>query len=144
MSFREEVKRTISPYIREEAAQGVVASLLCAVRTVDAVLKGQVDDEVKSSAVQILFDFTAGLNSNPFWLRNAGYLMPVFTNAVAGWLHSYRYAKPDATAEEKITFLVARNVLAETAVAVLYCERGAKALAEEGAQLREAIMKLRM
>ena len=144
MSFRDEVKRAVSPYIKEDAAQGVIASLLGSIRTVDSVLQGKVDDEVKAGAVQILFDFTAGLNANPFWLRHASYLMPVFTNAVAGWFHSYKYAKPDATPQDKITFLVARNVLAETAVAVLYCERGAKALAEEGAALREAIMNLRM
>lgn len=146
MSFRDDLQRAIEPYIKTAPAQAVVHSLLNAVWTVDKVLRGENTAEVRAGASQILLDLTAGLNSNPFWLepRTANYIMPVFTNAVLSWLHSYQYAKADATPEEKLQFLVARNVLAEVAVAVLYCERGAKGFAEDGARLREAIVRLRI
>lgn len=146
MTFRNELVAAIEPHIKDENARNVVLALLGAVRTVDAVIRGTIDDEVKANTAQLLLDFTAGLNANPFWLqpRNAGYIMPVFTNAVAGWLQSYQYAKADATPDEKLSFLVARNVLAEVACAVLYCERGTLAFAREGADLRQKIMHLRM
>lgn len=144
MAFRNDLKSAIGPYIKEEAAQGVVTSLLGAVYTIDKIIRGEVDDDVKSQAAQMLLDFTAGLNANPFWLRHSGYIMPVFTNAAMSWLHSYQYTKNDATPDQKLNFLVARNVLAEVAVAVLYCERGTKGMVEDGARLRERIMQLRM
>ncbi|MFV0512502.1 MAG: hypothetical protein ACK5MY_02530 [Jhaorihella sp.] len=144
MKFHDELQNAVRPFYQDAGAIHVVTSLLGAVRTIDAVVRDQVDEEVKSSAVQILFDLTASLNSNPFWVRHSGYIMPVFTNSVAGWINSYNYAKAGATPEEKATFLVARNVLAETAIAVLYCERGAKGLLQDGARLREVLMDLRM
>lgn len=144
MGFRDNLKAAISPYIKDEAARGVVTSLLGGVYTIDKVIRGEVDDDVKSASAQMLLDFTAGLNANPFWLQHSGYVMPVFTNATMSWLHSYQYTKEDASPENKLNFLVARNVLAEVAVAVLYCEKGTKGMVEEGARLREAIMQLRM
>lgn len=146
MSFKQDIDNAISPYIKDTAARAVVRSLLEPVRTVDRILRNDIDDEARSAAAQILLDFTIGLNSNPFWMdpRNSGYIMPVYSNAVVSWLHSFQYAKQQATPEEKLQYLVARNVLVEVAVAVLYCERGAKGMAEDGPRLREAIMKLRI
>lgn len=146
MTFRTDVLSAIQDHIKDEAARGVVLSLLSAVRTIDQVVQGKVDDEVKANAAQVLVDLTAGLNANPFWLipRNSGYVMPVFTNAVASWFQSYQYAKKDSTSDDRLAFLVARNVLAEVACAVLYCERGTAAFAQEGADLRRKIMQLRM
>lgn len=144
MAFRNDLKSAIAPHINDEAAQGVVTSLLGGVYTIDKIIRGEVDDDVKSAAAQLLLDFTAGLNANPFWMQHSGYIMPVFTNAAMSWLHSYQYTKTDASPENKLNFLVARNVLAEVAVAVLYCEQGTKGMVEKGARLREAIMQLRM
>ena len=144
MTSRADIDRAIAPFIRDEAARSVVNSLLGAAATVDRVIRGESTDEVKQDAAQMLLDFTSGLNSNPFWLRHSGYIMPVYTSAVMSWLHSYQYTKADAPPEDKLAFLAARNVLAEVAVAVLYCEQGTKGMVQTGAQLRQALMKLRM
>lgn len=144
MTSRAEIRGVLRPFYQEAEAADVAAALLGAAAAVNSVLTGQVTDAVKKDTAQILLDFTSGLNSNPFWLRHAGYIMPVYTNAVMSWLQSYNYAQREATDADRLAFLTTRNVLAEVAVAVLYCSKGAGAVLETGPALRAALINLRM
>jgi hypothetical protein len=141
MAFRDNVITAITPHIEDDAARAVVADLLEFVRTTEKVLQGDSSDETRLGMARSFVALTTGLNSNPFWLRHSGYIMPVFATTASAWMDSIGYVQ-GSTSSDRAAFLVTRNMLPEVAVAVLYCESGAKGVQDHALILRKKLLEL--
>lgn len=140
MNWRERLRGDIESYFIGEGASHVVAALLSSVHTAEQVLAGRSDDDVRVGMAQLMIDFTVGLNSNPFWLKHSGYIMPVFSTGVSAWMDSMAYLDAK-TPEDRVAFIATRNAMTEVAMAVLFCDQGAKGVREKGTDLRRVMLQ---
>lgn len=140
MKWRDRLETDLEDYIDDPAARAVIFALVGSVRTAERVLAGKDDDETRVGMAQLMLDFTIGLNSNPFWMRHSSYLMPVFATATSAWLDSFSYIEAKS-GEDRAAFITTRNIMAEVAVAVLFCSDGAKGVRDNGAKVRKIMLR---
>lgn len=143
--WRDRLEAVLKPHLSEGATQAAGA-LLSAFHTTEAVMAARVTDETKKAAAQMLVDLTVGLATNPWWQKNAMFVMPVFAVAVNAWLDCGIYAQRAATDvvsdPDVLRSTYVRSTLVEVVTAVAIADLGFAKAHAVSTKLRDAVISL--
>lgn len=123
------------PEAQKKISESVLAiEVVCSLANIFGVSQG-----FKNYSPEIaLLDLTFTLNTNPFWVRNASYLMPLVNASINASLDgSMQLATPGDSLWDKLRYHH-KNMWLELLPAVLYCLSGYKIMREKSLEMKKA------
>lgn len=123
-------------YPRKQAEAALAVELVCSLVNMFGVMAG-----IKNySGESAIADLTFTLNTNPFWVKNAAYLMPVLGAAVNAFQDNTLLKVNLSPLWAQMQYHNA-SVWLEVLPAVLFCLKGAAAMREKSLEMKQAFDK---
>lgn len=123
-------------YPRKQAEAALAVELVCSLVNMFGVMAG-----IKNySGESAIADLTFTLNTNPFWVKNAAYLMPILGVAVNAFQDNTQLKTNPSPLWEKLHYHNA-SVWLEILPAVMFCLKGASAMREKSLEMKQAFDK---
>lgn len=123
-------------YPRKQAEAVLAVELVCSLVNMFGVMAGLRNYSGESA----IADLTFTLNTNPFWVKNASYLMPVLGAAVNAFQDNVQLKANPSPLWDKLQYHN-DSVWLETLPAVLFCLKGASAMREKSLEMKQAFDK---
>jgi hypothetical protein len=123
-------------YPRKQAEAALAVELVCSLVNMFGVMAGLKNYSGESA----IADLTFALNTNPFWIKNAAFLMPILSIAVNAFQDNTRLKASPSPLWEKLQYHNA-SVWLEILPAVLFCLKGAPAMREKSLEMKQAFDK---
>jgi hypothetical protein len=121
---------------RKQAEAALAVELVCSLVNMFGVMAG-----LKNYSGELaIADLTFTLNTNPFWVKNAAYLMPILGTAVNAFQDNTQLKANPSPLWEKLQYHNA-SVWLEILPAVLFCLKGAAAMREKSLEMKQAFDK---
>lgn len=121
---------------RKQAEAALAVELVCSLVNMFGVMAGLKNYSGESA----IADLTFTLNTNPFWIKNAAFLMPILSVAVNAFQDNTRLKANPSPLWEKLQYHNA-SVWLEILPAVLFCLKGAAAMHEKSLEMKQAFDK---
>lgn len=123
-------------YPRKLAEAALAVELVCSLVNMFGVMAGLKNYSGESA----IADLTFTLNTNPFWVKNAAYLMPILGVAVNAFQDNTQLKANPSALWEKLQYHNA-SVWLEILPAVLFCLKGAAVMREKSLEVKQAFDK---
>jgi hypothetical protein len=130
-------KQMDTPDFTRKMAHGTAAvELVCSLMNVFGVAA-----ELRSfSGQSACADLTFGLNTNPFWVANSTYLMPLLNAAINGFNDNQALRESPQPLWSNLQYHN-RNIWLELLPAILFCLKGYGAMREKSLEIKQAFEK---
>lgn len=149
-NWKELARGKIREYYKDHNTISFVVEMLSYIRLLHVILRGKVAiDDVKGDICRMMIGLSGAVYELPFFLQVAPRVMPMFQNAILGYLDAAKYVdklesdKDKMTPDERMKMMErmtsASNLHREFAIAVLGTEGGLAKQSGYSMRLREVV-----